>query len=79
MLLEMCVVQHAQTKSAFTFQSTKTIVSASVKSAKPALTCLIFSFGNKNRQESFLVETVKTVLQKRTIVTTMQKKTYLQF
>ena len=35
-LLEMCIVQHVETKNVFTFQPIKRLVSMTVKSAKPA-------------------------------------------
>ena len=34
----MCTVQHVETKSVFTFQQIKRLVSTTVKSAKPAAT-----------------------------------------
>ena len=37
-LLEMCIVQHLEMKSVFTFQPIGRLVSATVKSAKPAAT-----------------------------------------
>ena len=37
-LSEMCVLQHVEMKSVFTFQPIKRVVSTSVKSAKPAAT-----------------------------------------
>ena len=37
-LLEMCIVPHRETKSVFTFQPIKRLVSTTVKSAKPAAT-----------------------------------------
>ena len=37
-LSEMCIVQHVETKSVFTFQPIKRLVSTTVKSAKPAAT-----------------------------------------
>ena len=37
-LLEMCIVPHVETKSVFTFQPIKRLVSTTVKSAKPAAT-----------------------------------------
>ena len=37
-LLEMCIVQHVEMKSVFTFQPKKQLVSTTVKSAKPAVT-----------------------------------------
>ena len=48
-LLVMHFVQHAQTKSVFTFQPTKVLVS----SAKPALMSLIFLLRNKSWQYFF--------------------------
>ena len=35
-LSEMCIVQHLEMKSVFTFQPIKRLVSTTVKSAKPA-------------------------------------------
>ena len=49
-LLEMCIVQHVETKSLFTFQPIKRLVSTTVKSAKPVATFLIFLLRNKNQQ-----------------------------
>ena len=37
-LLEMCIVQHVEMKSVFTFQPIKRLNSTTVKSAKPAAT-----------------------------------------
>ena len=37
-LLEMCIVQHVETKNVFTFQPIKRLVSTTVKRAKPAAT-----------------------------------------
>ena len=37
-LSEMCIVQHVEMKSVFTFQPMKPLVSTTVKSAKPAVT-----------------------------------------
>ena len=73
MLLYICVVQHAQTKSVFTYQPTEILASTTVKSAEPALTCLIIHLQNKNRQQLHLVEMVHIVLQERRIVTTKKK------
>ena len=39
MFIEMYIVQHAETKSVFTFQPIKIPVFTTVKTAKPALTC----------------------------------------
>ena len=41
-LPEMCIVQHVQMKSVFTFQPIKHLVSTTVKSANPAATFRIF-------------------------------------
>ena len=38
-VIEMCIIQHAQMRSVFTFQLTKIPVSTTVKTAKLALTC----------------------------------------
>ena len=37
-LLEMCIVQHVETKSVFIIQPLKRLVSTTVKSTKPAAT-----------------------------------------
>ena len=37
-LSEMCIVQHVEMKSVFTFQPIKQLVSTTVQSAKPAVT-----------------------------------------
>ena len=37
-LLEMCIVQHVEMKSKFTFQPMKRLVSTTVKRTKPAAT-----------------------------------------
>ena len=37
-LSEMCIVQHVEMKSVFTFQPIKPLVSTTVKGAKPAVT-----------------------------------------
>ena len=68
MLLETCIVQHAQTKSVFTFQTTKRLVSTTVKSTKPALTCRIFLLKTKNRQLCCLVLMVHITLQEKWFV-----------
>ena len=49
MLLEMCMVQDAQTKSVLTFQSTKLPVSTTAKSARSALMCWLVVLRTKNR------------------------------
>ena len=47
-----------QTKSVFTSQPTKTLISTTVKSAKPALTCSVLHLRTKNQQYLHLVEMV---------------------
>ena len=37
-ILDMCIVQHVETKIVFTFQPIKRLASTTVKSAKPAAT-----------------------------------------
>ena len=49
MLLEMCIVQHVQTKNVFTSQPTKTLVFTTLKSGMPALTCAISLLRIKKR------------------------------
>ena len=49
-LSEMCIVPHVETKSVFTFQPIKRLVSTSVKSAKPAATFWIFLLRIKSLQ-----------------------------
>ena len=69
----MCIVQHVERKSVFTFQPKKRLVSTTVKSANPAATFLIFLLRTKNRQLCCLALTVHIVLQKRRVATTKQK------
>ena len=69
-LLEMCIVQHVEMKSVFTFQPIKWIVSTTVKSAKPAVTFWIFLLRTKNRQLCCLVVTAHIVLQERRVAVT---------
>ena len=64
-LSEMCIVQHVELKSVFTFQPIKLQVSTTVKSAKPAATFWIFLLGPKNRQLCCLVVTVHIVYTSR--------------
>ena len=68
-LLEMCIVQHVDIKSVFTFQPRKRLVSTTVESAKPAATFWICLLGSKNWQLCCLAVTVHTVLQERTVGT----------
>ena len=51
----MCIVQHVQTKSVFTRQSTKILVPTTLKNAKTAFTYLIVLLRTKNRQKFCLV------------------------
>ena len=77
-LLKMCTVQHVQTKSLFTFQPIKGLVSATVKSAKPAAMFSIFLLRSKNQQLCCLAVIEYIVLQKRLVATT-KKKNHLLF
>ena len=74
MLLEICIVQHGQPKSAFTCLPKKILVFTTVKSAKPALMCLIVRLRNKKRQKLYLVEISRIVLQRTRVATTKKKK-----
>ena len=77
-LSEMCIVQHVEIKSVFTFQPTKRLFSTTVKSAKPAATFWKVLLRTKNRQLCCLVVTVHTVLQERRD-STRKKKSHLHF
>ena len=77
-LLEMYTVQQVETKSVFTFQPKKWLVSATVKSAKPDVTLWIFLLRTKNWQLCCLVVTVRIILQGRRVATT-EKKSHLYF
>ena len=72
-LSEMCIVQHVEMKSVFTFQPIKRLVSTTVKSAKPAATFWLFLLRTKNRQICCLAETVHIVLQEKRVATTKMK------
>ena len=61
---EMCIVQHVEIKSLFTFQPIKRLVSTTVKRAKPAATFWIFLLRSKNRQYCCLAVTVHVVCNK---------------
>ena len=63
-LSEMCIVQHVEMKSLFTFQPIKRLVPTTLKSAKPAPTFWIFHLRTKNRQLCCLAVTVPIVLQR---------------
>ena len=75
-LSEMCIDTHVETKSAFTFQPIKRLVSRTVKSAKPAATFWIFLLRTINRHLCCLAVTVHNVLQQRPVAT-MKKKNHL--
>ena len=77
-LSEMCIVQHVEMKSEFTFQPIKRLVSTTVKSAKLAAMFGIFLLRTKNRQLCCLAVTVHIVLQERQIETT-KKENHLHF
>ena len=77
-LSEMCIVQHVEMKSVFTFQPIKRLVFTTVKSAKPAATFWIFLLRTKNRQLCCLAVTVHIILQERRAATT-EKKNHLLF
>ena len=72
-LSEMCIVQHVEMKSVFTFQPIKRLVSTTVKKAKPAATFWVFPLGTKNRQLCCSAVTVHIVLQERRVATTKNK------
>ena len=74
----MCIVQHVEMKSVFTFRPIKRLVSTTVKSAKPAATFSIILLGTKNRQLCCLAATVHIVLQERRVATT-KKRSLLRF
>ena len=66
----MCIVQHVELKSVFTFQPTKRLVSTTVKNAKPAATFWIFLLRTKNRHLCCLAVTVHlALLEKRVAIT----------
>ena len=77
-LSEMCIVQHVEMKSVFTFQPMKQLVSTTVKSAKPAVTFWIFLLGIKNRQLCCLAVMEYIALQERRVATA-KKKSHLHF
>ena len=69
-LSEMCIVEHVEMKSVFTFQPVKWIVSTTVKSAKPVATFWIFLLGTKNRQLCCFVVMEHIALQERRVAIT---------
>ena len=72
-LSEMCIVQHVEMKSVFTFQPIQRLVSTTVKSAKPAATYWIFLLRTKNRNLCCLALTVIIVLQERRVAITKKE------
>ena len=77
-LWEMCIDQHVEMKSVFTFQPIKRLVFTTVKSAKPAAMFWFFLSRTKNQQLCCLVVTVHIVLQEKRVATT-KKKNRLHF
>ena len=75
-LSEMCIVPHVETKSVFTFQPIKQLVSATVKSAKPLATYWKFLLRTGNRQLCCLAVMEHIALQERRVATT---KDHLHF
>ena len=69
-LSEMCIVQHVEMKSVFTFQPMKRLVSTTVKSAKPVVTFWIFLLRAKNRQLCCLAVMEQNALQERRVAIT---------
>ena len=69
-LSEMCIVQHVEMKSVFTFQPIKQLFSTTVKSAKPAVTFWILLLRTKNRHFCCLVVTVHIALPERRVAIT---------
>ena len=63
-VLEMCIVQHIERKSVFTFQPMNRLNSTTVTSAKAAATISIFPLRTKNRQLYCLAVMVLIVLEK---------------
>ena len=77
-LSDMCIVQHVEMKSVFTFQPIKRLVSTTVKRAKPAATFWIFFLRTKNQQLCYLTVTLHIDLPERRVATTI-KKNHLHF
>ena len=75
-LLKMCTVQHVETKSVFTFHPLKRLVSATVKSGKPAAMFWIFLLRSKNQQLCCLAVMEHIALQERQVANT---KSHLHF
>ena len=74
----MCTVQHVETKSAFTFQPIKRLVSTTVKSAKHAARFWIFFLRSENQQLCCLVVMEHIAFYERRVATT-KKKSHLHF
>ena len=72
----MCIVQHVELESVFTFQSIKRLVSTTVKSAKPAATFWKNLVRAENLRLYCLAVTVHIVLQERP-VTTLKRKNHI--
>ena len=72
-LLEMCIVQHVELKSVFTFQPIKRPVSKTVKNAKPAATFRMFLSSTKYRQLCCLAVMVHIASPERRVATTKKK------
>ena len=77
-LSEMCIVQHVELKSVFTFQPIKRLVSTTVKSAKPGTSFWIFLLRTKNWQICCLTVTVHIALPEKRVAIT-KKDSHLHF
>ena len=64
-LLEMCIVQQVEMKSAFTFHPIKLLLSTTVKSAKPAATFWKIVFRAKTRQLCCLEVMVRVAITEK--------------
>ena len=74
----MCIVQHVEMKSVFTFRLIKRLVSTTAKSAKPVALFWIFLLRTKNWQLCCLAVTVHILWQENRVATT-KKKSHLHF
>ena len=72
-LLEICTVEHVETKSLFTFQPIKRLVSTIVKSANPAATFCILLLRTKNQQLCCLAVMEQIALPERRVAITKKK------
>ena len=77
-LSEMCIVQHVEMKSVFTFQPIKRLVSTIVRSAKPAATFWIVFLKTKNRHICCLAGMGHIVLQGRRVAITKNHLVFLK-